>query len=76
MWTGFERRRFSYTAYSPERRGGANGHKNEPQCVIKRISETTLKKYVDSLLEEAKKKEITASEVLSKLPASVWLPFQ
>lgn len=76
IWTGVERRRFSYTAHSPERRGGADGRKNGPECVINRITDATLKRYVNSILEEAERKNVMASKILSKLPASVWLPFQ
>jgi hypothetical protein len=77
IWTGFERRRFSYTAHSPERRAGVSKHENERECLINQITDLTLKRYVDSILEQAEKKEETdASKILFKLPASIWLPFQ
>jgi len=74
--TGFERRRFSYTAHSPERRGGADRRANKPERGIDSISDTILRRHVDSILAEAQRNGGTASEILSKLPALVWLPFQ
>ncbi len=77
MRTGFDRRQFSYTAYSPERRKGANRRANEQELFINRITDDILNRYVNDILEEAKKRNVTdSSEILSKMPASVWLPFQ
>jgi hypothetical protein len=74
MWTGFERRRFSYTAYSPERRGGADRQTNKPERVINSINDTILRRH-DSILVEAQRNGGTASEVLSKLQDLYSCPF-